>query len=606
MSASRINLDAIPKLSHDPSSYAPWRAAVEVALQLGDCWNAALGLDLEPGGVAIRERRTRAGSVMPAGSEAGGVMTGENKKDWERWQARESRAQAMLKGTVSEAVRLDIEDLLAAVDMWRYCDKMHEADLLENQRIIHARLWTLDLRGDASADEMSAHVETFSKAISDGKRVGIVLTDTERAQRFLATILDPAFNIVRAELAPIAKNQQTWAIVLSKYTAEIAQRRARPPRQSNGGNRPLAMTAERRPRIDRDKSNDECRHCGKKGHWERDCQKKAAELQRGGLQGRGGRGGRQRGGRGERKGTDRQDAATDKRITIPPKADSGLLAAALEIDMDPWAGLTVATTDWAELDDDSDDRIIFPDQLDDPWFEGEIAGTDSDALFTTGTLQIEAEAVEPVWVLDSGATDHLTPHRSILKRVRRLSTPRVFGLASDTGTMQAVEVGEVDLVLLSGQRLTLRDVYHVPTARISLCSLSRLLRWGWRADLKGDGGTLERRQEKLALRKRGSLWTVRLGTTQPSILLTTAVDTSSPLEAKHQRLGHIGIDRLKDLGRKGLLSQPWAAYKDDTFVIGACEVCARTKITRLPKAGDAPLLRGGGDGVGVDVDITGP
>lgn len=65
---------------------------------------------------------------MSTGSEAG-WLSWEDRKDWERRQARESRAQATLKGTASQAVRLDIEDLLAAVDMWKYCDQMHEADI---------------------------------------------------------------------------------------------------------------------------------------------------------------------------------------------------------------------------------------------------------------------------------------------------------------------------------------------------------------------------------------------------------------------------------------------------------------------------------------------
>lgn len=110
----------------------------------------------------------------------------------------------------------------AAVDMWRCCDRMHKVDLLKNQRIVQALMWTLDLRGDTSADEMRAHVERFSKAIADGERARIVLSAGERAQRFLLTILDPAFHIVTAELAPIAKNQQSWVVLLLKYTAEIA------------------------------------------------------------------------------------------------------------------------------------------------------------------------------------------------------------------------------------------------------------------------------------------------------------------------------------------------------------------------------------------------
>lgn len=50
--------------------------------------------------------------------------------------------------------------------------------------------------------------------------------------------------------------------------------------------------------------------------------------------------------------------------------------------------------------------------------------------------------VETDWVIDSGATHHLTPHRSILKSERAFETPGVFGLARGA-TVEAVEAGEV-------------------------------------------------------------------------------------------------------------------------------------------------------------------
>jgi hypothetical protein len=37
MSTTFFATTNIPKLTHDPSTYAGWRAAIEVALQLVDC-----------------------------------------------------------------------------------------------------------------------------------------------------------------------------------------------------------------------------------------------------------------------------------------------------------------------------------------------------------------------------------------------------------------------------------------------------------------------------------------------------------------------------------------------------------------------------------------
>jgi len=150
MSVSKISLNDVPKLSHDPSSYAPWRTTIEVSLQLADCWNSVLGVDLEPGravyatathgldgGIITQPtRNVRAGSMQPGALETGTnlPLTSDVRKDWERWQASEGRAQGMLKGTVSMAIKLDLEDFLDAHSMWLYCERLHSISIKENQR----------------------------------------------------------------------------------------------------------------------------------------------------------------------------------------------------------------------------------------------------------------------------------------------------------------------------------------------------------------------------------------------------------------------------------------------------------------------------------------
>ena len=61
-------------------------------------------------------------------------LTSDVRKDWERWQAREGRAQGMLKGTVLMAIKLDLEDSLDAHSMWLYCERLHSISIKENQR----------------------------------------------------------------------------------------------------------------------------------------------------------------------------------------------------------------------------------------------------------------------------------------------------------------------------------------------------------------------------------------------------------------------------------------------------------------------------------------
>ena len=89
---------------------------------------------------------------------------------------------------------------------------------------------------------------------------------------------------------------------------------------------------------------------------------------------------------------------------------------------------------------------------------------------------------------------------------------------------------------------------------------------------------------------------------QPMIAMMT---TMSPLEQEHQRLGHIGVDRLLELAREGKLRGDYKDFRNDPFKTLNCQHCLTAKIARIPKNDHAPLLTGS-DGVGIDVDITGP
>ena len=132
-------------------------------------------------------------------------MTAEEKKEWEKWQKRESKAQGMLKASVSLAIKLDLDDLKSAGDMWAHCEHLHALNIVENQREVRRKLYSLDLQDDATSEEMAAHVELFSRLIMEAKLVGIGHTSHERAAMFVGTILGPAFRPVIAEINAVAE-----------------------------------------------------------------------------------------------------------------------------------------------------------------------------------------------------------------------------------------------------------------------------------------------------------------------------------------------------------------------------------------------------------------
>jgi hypothetical protein len=61
---------------------------------------------------------------MPEASET------TSGKEREKWQTRESKAQGMLKASVSLAIKLDPDDLKSAGDMWTHCEHLHALNIV--------------------------------------------------------------------------------------------------------------------------------------------------------------------------------------------------------------------------------------------------------------------------------------------------------------------------------------------------------------------------------------------------------------------------------------------------------------------------------------------
>ena len=72
----------------------------------------------------------------------------------------------MLKSPVSLAIKLDLDDLKSAGEMWTHCERLQALNVVENQREVRKKLYSLDLQDDATSEEMAAHVELFSRLIN--------------------------------------------------------------------------------------------------------------------------------------------------------------------------------------------------------------------------------------------------------------------------------------------------------------------------------------------------------------------------------------------------------------------------------------------------------
>lgn len=72
--------------------------------------------------------------------------------------------------------------------MWDYCEHLHAINIKENQRDVQRKLYSSDLRDEATSEEMAAHVEDFSQTVMQARLAGIKLSSLERASLFMESI----------------------------------------------------------------------------------------------------------------------------------------------------------------------------------------------------------------------------------------------------------------------------------------------------------------------------------------------------------------------------------------------------------------------------------
>ncbi|KAH7415913.1 hypothetical protein KP509_14G065900 [Ceratopteris richardii] len=75
------------------------------------------------------------------------------------------------------------------------------------------------------------------------------------------------------------------------------------------------------------------------------------------------------------------------------------------------------------------------------------------------------------WLLDTGATNHMTPSRFWLEQYSYLNRPvRVY--MGDDSFLQAVGIGQLTVTLPTRASIVIKEVYHIPILCRSLISVS--------------------------------------------------------------------------------------------------------------------------------------
>ncbi|SCV73495.1 BQ2448_7421 [Microbotryum intermedium] len=204
-------------------------------------------------------------------------------------------------------------------------------------------------------------------------------------------------------------------------------------------------------------------------------------------------------------------------------------------------------------------------------------------FLVTGLLARRHKLRNNSFVVDSGATAHLVPDKSLFTTYRHTAPTKIGGI---TGGIDAVGLGNVAFVAASGHPITLTGVLHTPGLNVNLLSVSRLcdtddVRVAFTKqgiDIEKDGNTIA---EGTRLDEGLYLLDAEHSQCQHLALLSCS-QTSVPLLTLHRCLGHLAPSSIQRMITAGLLEGFGAGYSDEEVEKFVCNACLSAKGHRLP------------------------
>uniref|UniRef100_H3H572 Polyprotein n=2 Tax=Phytophthora ramorum TaxID=164328 RepID=H3H572_PHYRM len=185
---------------------------------------------------------------------------------------------------------------------------------------------------------------------------------------------------------------------------------------------------------------------------------------------------------------------------------------------------------------------------------------DDDAVFAVGKSRSAA------WLIDSGATAHMTPHRNDLFEYKDLDSDVEVTIA-DGKKIRVVGTGSVRLTGIDGTRIKMIDVLFIPGLDRQLLSVSRLAERGMIVEFQKKSCTIWNKSKAIALGKKvGKAYMLDCEKDMAHYVEYAGVD--SEWELWHARMGHLNKDALAKTQR-ATTGMPTLDHKSMT-ICGGC------------------------------------
>jgi len=152
------------------------------------------------------------------------------------------------------------------------------------------------------------------------------------------------------------------------------------------------------------------------------------------------------------------------------------------------------------------------------------------------------------WIVDSGATQHMTFQQEWFTMYKRIYPRRVF-MGDDT-VLEAIGKGNIKATMQVGGKLThttITQVLHVPKMKNSLISVSKLISEGFKVEFDKDGCRVNTARGVVVAQARRdkNLYLLNVKVRKDTTHIANSLEEGAMLW--HERLGHLNMASLKEL-----------------------------------------------------------
>ena len=203
------------------------------------------------------------------------------------------------------------------------------------------------------------------------------------------------------------------------------------------------------------------------------------------------------------------------------------------------------------------------------------------------TATSTSNTVNDDWILDTGATRHITPHKQLLTDLR--PAPHTVIVTFGNGSIgEATLIGDAYLQPNPGSLIKLTDVLYIPGAADNLLSVSQATKRGFSFSFKDTDCQISKDNQMIATGHADTTCSIyhlasrclEPGSAAHAMTTAYAARADTP-QLWHRRLGHLGYDNLAKLTNMSTgINLTSADIK--TTSADSCDACILGKQHRLP------------------------